>query len=236
MPAFNEADLIPNCIRETSEFLKGIGGERCAELIVVDDGSSDGTYQVARQAITPGEPVQVVRLARNSGKGFALKYGFVFATGDLVAFLDADLDLHPSQIATLYREMQKTNADVVIGSKRHPLSRLDYPRQRKILSSGYYLLVRALFGLPVRDTQAGLKLFKQEVLEQVFPRLLIKRFAFDLELLVNAHHLGYKIVEAPVTLSFQRRFGRIRWQDVLNISLDTLAVFYRLRILKYYDG
>ena len=97
------------------------------------------------------------------------------------------------------------------------------------------MLVRALFGLPVRDTQTGIKLFKRAVLERVLPRILVKRFAFDLELLANAHHFGYRIVEAPVTLNFRRVCSRLRISAVWNVFLDTLAIFYRMRILHYYD-
>ena len=100
---------------------------------------------------------------------------------------------------------------------------------------GYYLLVKLLFGLPCHDTQTGLKLFKREVLEKVFPRILVKRFAFDLEVLVNAHHLGFKIAEAPIVLNPQRPFGRIGPGAVWVTTQDTLAVFYRMKILKYYD-
>ena len=123
----------------------------------------------------------------------------------------------------------------MIGSKFHPDSKVDYPPLRRVYSFFYYMLVRALFGLPVRDTQTGIKLFKRVVLERVLPRILVKRFAFDLELLANVHHFGYRIVEAPVTLNFQRVCSRLRLSAVWNVFLDTLAIFYRMRILHYYD-
>ena len=95
--------------------------------------------------------------------------------------------------------------------------------------------MRLLFGLPLRDTQTGLKLFRAEVLRRVFPRILAKRYAFDVEVLVNAHRLGYKIVDAPVTLQFTRSSGRVALGDVWTVFLDTLAIFYRARLIKYYD-
>jgi hypothetical protein len=97
------------------------------------------------------------------------------------------------------------------------------------------MLVRSLFGLPVRDTQTGIKLFKREVLERVLPRVLVKRFAFDLELLANVHHFGYRIVEAPVVVNFNRVCSRLHLPAVWNVFVDTLAIFYRMRILRYYD-
>jgi glycosyltransferase involved in cell wall biosynthesis len=234
MPAYDEGPRIYECIAETVRTMEELGLEH--ELIVVDDGSLDNTYEEARKAAARFPNVKVVRYAHNGGKGNALKHGFGYATGDLVAFLDADLDLHPRQINGFLELMEEQRADVVIGSKRHPLSKLDYPLQRRILSTGYSLLVMALFRLPVTDTQTGLKLFKYEVLEEVFPRILVKRYAFDLEVLVNAHHRGYRIAEAPIELSFQRKFGRIGFKEISPIAIDTAAIFYRLRILKYYDG
>jgi len=234
MPAFNEATRITNSIVETTRFLKQANYEY--ELIVVDDGSFDNTYHEILKNQTDSSCVRGIHLRENSGKGFALRYGSVFATGDLIVFLDADLDLHPYQIRILHKEMQDTGADLVIGSKRHPESKLDYPLHRRILSDGYYILMRLLFGLPVKDTQTGIKIIKQEALEKIFPRLLTKRFAFDLELLIIAHRMGFRIVEAPITLGFQREFGRIKWNDVRNVVLDTWAIFYRSYLLRSYDG
>jgi len=168
------------------------------------------------------------------GKGRALKKAFKYTKGDWIVWLDADLDLHPFQIKTLYDILILSEADVVIGSKFHPNSQVKYPLHRKIISLGDYSLIRFLFALPCRDTQTGIKLFKREVLEKVFPRILVKKFAFDLEVLVNAHHLGFKISEAPVYLNSQRKFSRIKLRDILNTFWDTLAVWYRMYILKYY--
>jgi len=95
-----------------------------------------------------------------------------------------------------------------------------------------------LFGLPLRDTQTGLKVYEFKVLEKVFPKVLCKRYAYDLELLVNANHLGYKVVEAPVVLNFRRpkKWGRIGFNDLYLTGIDTLAIFYRMHILRYYDS
>jgi glycosyltransferase involved in cell wall biosynthesis len=234
MPAFNEAHSIAQNVCETVETMQALGMD--FEIVVIDDGSMDGTHAAASGALrTWPDHVRVVRCARNEGKGNALICGTAYSKGDYVAFLDADMDLHPEQLANFYAIMNSCGADAVIGSKFHPDSRVDYPLQRRIYSFFYYMLVRALFGLPVRDTQTGIKLFKRPVLEHVLPRILVKRFAFDLELLANAHHFGYRIVEAPVTVNFQRVCSRLRFGAVWNVFLDTLAIFYRMRILHYYD-
>jgi glycosyltransferase involved in cell wall biosynthesis len=234
MPAYNEAThIVPNMF-ETIETLN----EFCPqfEIVVVDDGSPDRTYHaVVDRLAEMSDNVRVVRYERNAGKGNALICGFYHTRGELVAFLDADMDLHPKQIRGMLELLESRKADVVIGSKWHRDSSINYPFVRRLWSMGYFVLVRLLFGLPLRDTQTGLKIFRAEVLRRVFPRILAKRFAFDVEVLVNAHRLGYKIVDAPVSLQFTRSSGRVRLGDVWTAFLDTLAIFYRSRIVKYYD-
>lgn len=235
MPAYNEAEHIIDNLEETILTLGGLGFE--FEVIVVDDGSPDNTCATAiRQLHRYDQNIRVIRYSENRGKGSALVCGTWYARGDYIVFLDADMDLHPSQLPTFFGIMESEGADIVIGSKMHPLSRVNYPLKRRLWSKGYYALVRILFGLPVQDTQTGLKLFKAEVLRRVFPKVLVKRFAFDVEVLAIAHSLGYKIAQSPVTLHFSRRFGRIILRDVWNIFLSTLAIFYRLRILRYYQS
>lgn len=132
--------------------------------------------------------------------------------------------------------MQRENADVVIGSKMHPESKVDYPAIRRVYSWGYYILLLLLFRLNVRDTQTGLKLFKAEVIKPVMRQILVKRFAFDIEVLAIINARGYKIISAPIEVVFHRAsFGRIGYQDIRNMFVDTLAIFYRLYILHYYD-
>src|SRR3989338_3022829 len=235
MPAYNEAAHIGASIKETASTFDEFG---CAwELVVMDDGSTDNTYQEAMQTAAGyvGRGI-VKRVPLNWGKGRVLKKSIHYLSGDYVVFLDADLDLHPAQIPALFDMMQLVQADVVIGSKLHPHSQVNYPLQRRVISTGYYFLVRLLFNLPCHDTQTGIKLFKTEVLRRVLPRVLVKKFAFDLEVLVNAHHLGYKIAEAPVVIKSQRRrYGSIGANAIYTTLWDTLAVFYRMHILRYYD-
>lgn len=232
IPAFNEEQAILQSILETAQVLAG----HDYEIIVIDDGSHDQTYAQACLSLAANDRVRVVHYDINQGKGHALRYGFQFATGDLIVFLDADLELHPRQIISLLEVMQREGADVVIGSKRHPASKLVYPWHRRIVSFVYFALVKLFFGLPIRDTQTGIKLFKTTVLRQVMPRLHASRFAYDLEILALAHHFGYGIAEAPVVLTFQRKaLGRISWKDIREVWLDTVAIFWRMQVRKTYD-
>ncbi len=233
IPAFNEAELVTRCLHETVKALEEIGYRY--EVILVDDGSSDGTADLARAAAELLPRVRVIGHDVNLGKGSALARGAFAALGDLVLFVDADLEVHPRQLTILYDALVDAGADVVIGSKLHPASRVELPPGRRRLTVGYYLLVRTLFRLPVHDTQTGLKLFRRQALVRVLPRLLVKRFAHDLEALVNLHRLGYRIVEAPVVVTRTRPFPRIGWRDVWWTGWDTAAIWYRTYLLRWYD-
>ena len=129
------------------------------------------------------------------------------------------------------------NADILIGSKLHPDSQVNYPLLRRILSWGFRSLTKILLNLGVKDTQVGVKFFRGNVARDIFPRLLVKKFAFDVEILAVARVLGYdKIFEIPIKLRFKP--GTITnsnfWITSLHMIWDTLAIFYRIRILKYY--
>lgn len=234
LPAYNEERLIYQMLEETHRAVEALGADY--EIVVVDDGSTDGTPSEIERAARDFDNVRAVMLVENQGKGNALNRGFQASCMDLVCFLDADLDLHPSQVGNLLEVMERTGADVVIGSKRHEDSSLDYPWYRKLFSTVYYALILLLFRLPVKDTQTGIKLFRREVLARAFPRIVCKKYTLDLELLVVVSRLGYKITEAPITLTFQGKFGRIGWAAIRNIITDTMAIFYRLYLLRYYRG
>lgn len=203
------------------------------EIIVVSDGNDDNTAEEASRL--DASHVKVYHYHRNMGKGFALRYGVARSTGQIVTFIDGDGDINPVQIAQYLRIMREADADIVVGSKRHAESRVVYPPVRRVYSATYQTLLRVLFQLEVRDTQVGLKLFRREVLAAVLPRIVVKRYAFDLELLVVARHLGYtRVVEAPVHIG--RRFAStINRRAIASILQETAAIFYRKNILRYYD-
>lgn len=233
MPAYDEEFCISVNIQKTVEVLNTLGLNY--EIIIVDDGSSDKTYKEAQKIENILSKVKVKRTDSHKGKGGALKYGFQFAKGDLVVFLDADLDLPPDHIGPFLEKMESSKSDIVVGSKRSSQFHSHYPKIRQTLSFLYQATIRILFALKVTDTQTGLKLFRYEVLKKVLPRVPTKGYAFDLELLVNAHRLGYNIVEVPVSLNLRRNSGwrKIKLVEICRMLIDTLAIFYRVRLLHY---
>ena len=208
----------------------GDGGSR--EIIVVSDGSTDRTVEIAREF--PPDSVRVLAYPERVGKGMALRVGLAEARGRYVAFMDADGDIDPEGILPLLTIMRTYEPDIVLASKRHPLSEVAYPPLRRVMSWVYHKLTRVLFRVNVRDTQTGLKLIRRDVLAAVLPRMLEKRYAFDLELLVVARRMGFTgVFEAPVRIDY-RFDSRVNPRAAFRILLDTMAVFYRRYVLDTY--
>ena len=169
---------------------------------------------------------------RNLGKGYALRTGSAVARGKYVAWVDSDMDLDPAGLWDFLELARKRDLDAVVGSKRHPDSVVSYPTRRRLYSWLYQQLVRALFRLDVRDTQVGMKLFRREVLEEVMPVVLVKRYAFDLEILAVARSFGFvRIAEAPIRLDYKFGASGVNWRAIAQALWDTAAIFYRLRLL-----
>jgi glycosyltransferase involved in cell wall biosynthesis len=207
------------------------------EILPVDDGSRDGTANaIKRAAEKHPDDIHPVFVKINTGKGNALKRGFEASHGSHILLLDGDLDLSPQRISTFFDIMDNKKASIVIGSKRHPQSTIDYPWHRRLSSAIYYSIVYILVGLPVSDTQTGMKLFRREALQWSFARMLVKAFAFDLEVLSIAHSKGYTVAEAPILMQFGQKIGCLSWKNIKQVMIDTLAIFYRTRILKYYQS
>jgi glycosyltransferase involved in cell wall biosynthesis len=163
MPIYNEGARITSNVCQTMTALRMLGP---FEMILVNDGSSDNSAeQIARLAEQFPAEIVSLQLPR-SGKGEALRRGAQAAHGKFVVFIDSDLDLPPEQILFFVAIQRVKKADAVIGSKMHPDSTVDYPFIRRVYSLGYFWLVKFLFGLPVRDTQTGLKLVRRDLLLQ----------------------------------------------------------------------
>ena len=237
IPAYKQEKTIEKDVEQIEAALKNLQREYTYEIIVVVDGFLDGTYKNAKRI--KSSKVSVVGYEHNQGKGAAVRFGMSRAKGDIIGFIDAGMDINPKGISMLLEHFYWYDADVVVGSKLHPVSKVNYPRSRKILSMGYRFLTRVMFGFKVKDTQVGLKLFKREVVKKVLSKLLVKKYAFDIEFLAVAYRKGFtRIYEAPVEIIFNNASNissRNFWRVVGRMIWDTVAVFYRLKILHYYD-
>jgi glycosyltransferase involved in cell wall biosynthesis len=196
-----------------------------AQVIVVDDGSDDGTYEQAQGAATGVPRSLVVRHHLNRGKGAALQTGTAVAEGSTVIFLDGDLDLPPTQLPGLLQVFVESNADVLVGAKQPGMKGGGYPWKRRALSRLFSFVTRTLFRLPVEETQTGLKIFKRPVLETVFADLAIYGYAFDLELLVRAHRAGARIIQTPVELKIGASSTPLRLSTLWEMGRDTIRIF-----------
>lgn len=236
VPIYKQEKTIVEDLRRIEEALKNVKSNYDYEIIGVVDGRVDKSYEKARKV--KSARIKIYGYKENHGKGYTVRYGMARAKGDPIAFIDAGMEIDPHGISMLMEHMAWYNADVIVGSKRHPVSQINYPTERKIISFFYQLFVRFFTGLNVRDTQAGLKIYRRKVLEDVLPRLIIKRYAFDLEMLVLAHHLGYtRIYEAPIKVqyNFEDLTHAHTFSEMKNALRDTLGIIYRLRFLHYYD-
>lgn len=235
VPAYKQERTIKKDIRNISKVLDSLNVKY--EVIIVIDGVVDNTY---KQAIKlKSKKIKIIGYKQNHGKGHAVRFGMMHAKGDVIGFMDSGMDINPAGFNMLLNHMEWYNADVIVGSKLHPVSKVHYPVARTVLSWGYRMLTQILFGFKVKDTQVGLKFFKKKVIKDVLPRLLVKHFAFDIELLAVAYALGYtRIYEAPIEINFNISNSTIvskrLWSIIYLMIWDTLAVYYRLRIRHYY--
>jgi glycosyltransferase involved in cell wall biosynthesis len=230
VPAYRDAEHIAANLDRLSAALDATG--HSWEVIVVSDGDL-ATYEAASTVVDPR--IRVLGYEHNQGKGFALRHGMALASGALVTMIDSDMEIDPGEIGRMASLMALYDADVVVGSKRHPLSSVHYPVLRRFQSACYQVLVRLLFRIKVRDTQTGLKMLRREVATKVLEVALVKRFAFDLELLVLARHYGFRrVIEAPVNINYSFQ-STTNLRAAARVLCDTLAIFYRLRIRHYYD-
>jgi len=235
VPVYNGGDeIVANVELIRRVVADGLPGEQI-ELIVVSDGSIDGSAERLLESRSASR-IRVIHYDRNLGKGYAVKAGALVSHGQWVAFVDADLDLDPASIPAYLEVARRERLDFAIGSKRHSESVVAYPLSRRIASRCYQQLNRLLFRLDVRDTQVGLKVISRAVVDDVLPLLLVKRFAFDLELLAVGAELGYtRVRELPVKLEYRFTGSQLRSRAVLRAFVDTAAIFYRLRILRTYQ-
>jgi len=225
IPAFDEAHRIERSLREVAHYLEQRPFP--SEIIVVDDGSRDATAAIVRAFANAWSSqrvrVQLLCNGRNFGKGYSVRRGFLHARGEIVLFTDADLSTPIAEAERLLRIMELEGADVVFGSRgldRRFIMR-PQPLSRQWVGRIFNLLMRALTGLPFKDTQCGFKAYRREPLRPIFQCQRIFGFGFDVEILYLARKRGLRLCETPVLWAHAEgtkvRMGRDAWRMGLDL-------------------
>ena len=163
----------------------------------------------------------------NRGKGGALQAGFAAASGETIVFLDGDLDLPPEQVPAFVDLFDAMSVDALVGAKQRSMAPETYPLVRRVLSHIFSWTIRVMFRLPINETQTGLKVFRRKPLDDFLGGLEVKRYTFDLELLVRMNRAGYVIAEAPVMLAEGASATGVSMGTLWEMGRDTLSIWMR---------
>lgn len=229
IPAYNEQERLPGTLARVVDFLSHSRWSDW-EVLVIDDGSTDQTAQVARGFEARCTRVRLLQNERNMGKGYAVRRGMLAARSEWVLFTDADLSAPIEELERLWQAVQGQAADGAIGSRALDRSLIEIHQSwfREQAGRVFNLAVRLLTGLPFYDTQCGFKLFSQRLVEDVFPRQKLHGFGFDVEVLFLARKLGYRVIEVPV-----------RWRHSqgtkVRVLRDAFRMFWDLVRIRWYE-
>ena len=201
-----------------------------AEVLVVDDGSTDNTVQVARDA-----GVRVLSNPGNRGKGYSVRHGILEAKGEWALFTDADLSTPIGEVEKLWSAVEREGAAVAVGSRAvdRSLVGVHQPPLREAVGRVFNLAMRLITGLHFKDTQCGFKLFQTCASREVFSRQLLDGFGFDVEVLFIASKRGYRAVEVPVRwdnvegTKVSLWLGFVAFLDLLKVRRNALQGKYR---------
>jgi glycosyltransferase involved in cell wall biosynthesis len=212
IPAYNEERRLPATLERVAEY-SSEQSFAFVEILVVDDGSSDGTAVRAGEFMRSHPCARLLQNPGNRGKGYSVRHGMLEAKGDWVLFTDADLSAPIEELEKLMAAVEREGTQIAIGSRAldRSLVGVHQPLFREYAGRFFNLVMRAVTGLKFRDTQCGFKLFQREAAREIFSRQRLERFGFDAEILFLAEMLGYRAVEVPV-----------RWNDVAGSKVGTL--------------
>ena len=227
VPVFNQQGKVAYSLEKIKQVVELAFSKY--ELIVVNDGSTDNTLAILKDIARTDEHIRVLSYTPNRGKGYAVKQGVLDSHGDAVMFLDGDLDISPDSVKD-YVERLRTS-DLVIASKRHPKSSVTIPRSRAFLSRVFNLLIRVATGIPQKDTQAGFKVGKGDIMRAIFRNVKVNRYAFDVELFTIASVMHLKVQEMPVIMKIDRKFDT---QEIIKMFVDVIRISYKYRIARHF--
>jgi glycosyltransferase involved in cell wall biosynthesis len=233
IPAYNESARIGQTLDRVMRCIEAYGWD--AEVLVVDDGSSDDTVQIVQHMMPSSPRVHLVQNPGNRGKGYSVRNGLLQAAGDIVMFTDADLSA-PMEEAERLLAALADGADVAIGSRWIDRTRqtIHQPFYRRFFGRCFNRLTRSVMGLPFKDTQCGFKAFRREAAHLIFRLQRIERWGFDPEILFIARKLNYSIREVPVTWGHDERSRISYLKDGIKM-LEELAYIRYNSLFGRYD-
>ncbi len=233
IPAYNESARIEATLRRVMSCVAERGWD--AEVLVVDDGSADGTAEIVERWMEAHPRLHLVQNPGNRGKGYSVRNGLLQAAGDIVMFTDADLSAPMEEAERLIAAIAD-GADVAIGSRWIDRSRqtIHQPLYRQIFGRCFNWITRTVMGLPFKDTQCGFKAFRREVAQVIFRLQTIERWGFDPEILFIARKLKYTIREVPVTWGHDER-SRMSYLKDGTKMLEDMAVIRANSLAGRYD-
>jgi dolichyl-phosphate beta-glucosyltransferase len=233
IPAYNEALRLGATLVKVREYLET--RNFTTELVVVDDGSTDITPQLLEEFAASHPAMRVLRNEPNRGKGFTVRRGVLEAQGEFVLFSDADLSAPIEETNKLLAALESSGADAAVGSRAldRRLIGVAQPWYRKQAGRVFNLIVRAITGLKIHDTQCGLKLFRSSAARRAFELQRVTGFGFDPEVLFLIERLGGKVVEVPVRWNDNPDTKVHFLRDSTRMFLDLLALRWRWARGKY---
>ena len=228
IPAYNEEERLVASLAKIASYLDAGGID--AEILVVDDGSKDRTAELAEKALN-GRRGRVVGNGENRGKGYSVRHGVREARGRFVLLTDADLSTPIEEYAKLAAVIRDRDLDVVIGSRALPDSDVQVRQGwlRQTMGRGFNTIIRAMTGVPFRDTQCGFKLMDRERVKPLFEKMAVDGFAFDVELLFLCARFRLSVADVPVTWRNATGSKVSIVGDPLNMIADVLRVRWRFR-------
>lgn len=233
VPAYNEAERLNSSLQRVLTYIEE--SKWSAEIIVVNDGSSDETAAVVQECAQRNPIVRLIENPGNRGKGYSVRNGMLSASGQFLLFTDADLSSPIEEAPKLLAAIESGQADVAIGSRylQRELQTRKQPVHRRMLGRVFNLALRAILGLSYVDTQCGFKAFSRNAVNTIFPNMKIERWGFDPEILFLAKRYGLRVIEVPVSWAHDHRSkinpirdGTRMFGELMRVRLNSLSGKY----------